>query len=156
MPGFPGATFILAALALATANGAEVNVYAAASLTDAVLIDNPDAWKSVASIASQQVRCRRLFDRFTNVMRRKSGHNPSGVCETQQQSLHDRCGIAFGNCQSACWGIRIGLRCGFASPLQGEGEGQGFSSKRREHGVSKPLTLILSPSARGEARKAAC
>jgi ABC-type molybdate transport system substrate-binding protein len=35
MPGFPGAIFILAAaLALPTANGAEVNVYAAASLTD--------------------------------------------------------------------------------------------------------------------------
>jgi molybdate transport system substrate-binding protein len=37
MPRFPGATFILAvALALPTANGAEVNVYAAASLTDAL------------------------------------------------------------------------------------------------------------------------
>jgi molybdate transport system substrate-binding protein len=35
MPRFPGAIFILAAaLALPTANGAEVNVYAAASLTD--------------------------------------------------------------------------------------------------------------------------
>ena len=35
MPRFPGATFILAAaLALPTAKGAEVNVYAAASLTD--------------------------------------------------------------------------------------------------------------------------
>ena len=37
MPRFPGATFILAAaLALPTAKGAEVNVYAAASLTDAL------------------------------------------------------------------------------------------------------------------------
>ena len=37
MPRFPGAAFILAvALALTTANGAEVNVYAAASLTDAL------------------------------------------------------------------------------------------------------------------------
>ena len=35
MPKFPGAIFILAAaLALPTANGAEINVYAAASLTD--------------------------------------------------------------------------------------------------------------------------
>jgi hypothetical protein len=39
------------------------------------------------SIASQQVSCARVFDRFTNVIWRKSGHNVSRVSDTQEKSL---------------------------------------------------------------------
>ena len=39
-----------------------------------------------------------------------------------------------------------------ASPF--EGRGGGFSARQLELGVAKPLTLVLTPCLRGEARKA--
>ena len=68
MPKFPGAIFILAAaLALPTANGAEINVYAAASLTDvlkeiAVNYEKQSSDKIVFNFGASSLLARQIIE----------------------------------------------------------------------------------------------
>ena len=58
------------------------------------------------------------------------------------------------SCQFASLGC--GIRCGawVASPLQGEGDGEGLSTGQlNQRMYLKTLALVLSPCPRGEARK---